>query len=173
MSALAGMWQRLLLMVGRGTIGSSDDTAKLQVLTCDLLEDERRPLENFQTYGLTANAPDGLEVLAAFVGADRSHGVVVAVGDRVYRLTGLAKGEVAIYDDLGQKVHLTRDGIVVEAPLVRITATEKVRLETPLLECTGEIRDLCEGDGRSMAEMRGVYNGHTHPPSGAGPSEAM
>jgi phage baseplate assembly protein V len=167
------MWQRLLLMVGRGTIGSSDDTARLQVLTCDLLDEERRPLENFQTYGVTANPPDGLEVLAAFVGGDRSHGVVVAVGDRVYRLTGLEKGEVAIYDDLGQKVHLTRNGIVIEAPLIRVVAAGKVRFETPLLECTGEIRDRCEGDGRSMAEMRGVYNGHTHPPSGAGPSEDM
>jgi phage gp45-like len=44
-----------------------------------------------------------------------SHPIVLVVGDRRYRLKNLQDGEVAIYDDLGQKVHLTRDGIRVDA----------------------------------------------------------
>jgi len=36
------------------------------------------------------------------------------VSDRRYRLTGLAEGEVALYDDLGHKVHLAREGIVID-----------------------------------------------------------
>ncbi|MDP1628864.1 phage baseplate assembly protein V [Parvibaculum sp.] len=171
MSVARTMWNRLALMLARGILTAVDDAKKLQVVSVDLLADESRPLENFQTYGLTANAPDGLEVLAAFLGGDRSHGIVVAVGDRVYRLKGLRKGEVALYDDLGQKVHLTRDGIAVEspteilatAPLVRVVAADRVRMETPLLEVTGEIRDLCDlPEGRTMSAMRGTFNAHTH-----------
>lgn len=55
-------------------------------------------------------------------------------------------------------------GIVIEGKTFPITlkSTIKVRLETPLLECTGEIKDRCESDGRSMEEMRNIYNGHNH-----------
>ena len=171
MSVARTMWTRILLMLARGVITAVNDASKLQVLQADLMADENRALENFQTYGLTANAPVGLEVLAVFPGGDRSHGIVVAVGDRKYRLRGLAQGEVALYDDLGQKVHLTRDRIEVEspteivatAPLIRAVASAKVRMETPLLECTGEIKDLCDTPlGRTMSSMRTVYNVHTH-----------
>ena len=51
-----------------------------------------------------------------FVNGNRSHGVAFVTGDRRYRLYKLVDGEVALHDDLGHQVHLTRDGIVVSAP---------------------------------------------------------
>lgn len=52
----------------------------------------------------------------AAVGGLRSHGIVIAVEDRRYRMTGLQSGEVALYDDLGQQVYLTREGILIKSP---------------------------------------------------------
>ena len=51
-----------------------------------------------------------------FFDGDRSHGIVFTIADRRYRLKPLKTGEVAIFDDLGQKVHLTRDGLEVYTP---------------------------------------------------------
>ncbi|WP_431477838.1 phage baseplate assembly protein domain-containing protein [Massilia eburnea] len=58
--------------------------------------------------GFTSVPKPGAEGVVVFVGGNRDHGLVIAVEDRRFRLKGLASGEVAIYDDQGQKVHLTR-----------------------------------------------------------------
>lgn len=42
---------------------------------------------------------------------------MICVADRQFRLKNIAPGEVALYDDLDQKVHLTREGIIVFTPL--------------------------------------------------------
>jgi phage gp45-like len=56
--------------------------------------------------------------------------VVISIEDRRYRLTGLAEGEVALYDDLGQVVHLRRGGLFLESPLnVTVKAGQTLRLE--------------------------------------------
>ena len=91
------------------------------------------------------------------------------VSDRRYRLKGLARGEVAVYDDQGQSVTLTRAGIVVNGggkPIVFKNAP-KARFEMSI-ESTGDIRDRCDSGGKSMAEMRLTYNGHTHKENGDG-----
>lgn len=91
------------------------------------------------------------------------------VADRRYRLQGLKTGEVALYDDIGQCVHLTRGGILIKGaglPMV-ITDTPKLRVEAPI-ECTGDITDNAESGGSSMAAMRAVYNNHDHPGDSGG-----
>lgn len=107
--------------------------------------------------------------MVLFPGGDRSHGMAVIVADRRYRLKGLARGEVAIYDDQGQSVTLTRGGIVVDGggkPIVFKNAP-KARFEMPI-ESTGDIKDYCDGSGKTMAQMRVTYNGHTHKENGDG-----
>lgn len=151
-------------MLARGTLTSLNRARKMQRIQAKLLGGEsKQSMEFFEQYGITSAPHDGAELLAAFMDGDRSHGVVICVADRRYRMV-IEQGEVAIYDDLEQCVHLTRDGIVIEGKTFPITlkSTIKVRLETPLLECTGEIKDRCESDGRSMEEMRNIYNGHNH-----------
>jgi phage baseplate assembly protein V len=54
------------------------------------------------------------------------------------------------------------ESCTLTAPLVTVAASTKVRFETPLLECTGPIKDNCDSGGVSMADMRQVYNGHNH-----------
>lgn len=170
---MAPIARRIGNMLARGSVAAVNAAGKMQSLQLRLLADETKDsVEHFEPYGFTSNPKPGAEVLAAFLDGDRSHGIVVVVADRRYRLAGLASGEMAIHDDLGQKVHLTRDGIVIDgaglpmviqnAPTVTVKAAIKVRVESPLLEVTGEIKDRCDSSGVSMYSMRTTYNGHTH-----------
>ncbi len=74
-------------------------------------------IEVMAHWGFTSHPHPGAECAYLSVGGVRAHGLVIAVDDRRYRLTNLVEGEVALYDDLGQVVHLTRAGIKVTSPL--------------------------------------------------------
>lgn len=168
------MSRRIGNLLSRGVVAAVDAARKMQSLQLRLLAGEPKDnVEHFEPYGWTSHPKANAEVIAVFFDGDRSHGVVLCVADRRYRLTGLAEGEVAIHDDLGQKVHLTRAGIVINgaglplvvqnAPTVTIKAATKVRMETAQLEVTGEIKDRCDlPTGKTMYSMRVTYNGHTH-----------
>jgi phage baseplate assembly protein V len=157
-------------VVTRGVITALDTAKKCQAVGLKLIAGEVKDnVEHLEPYGFTSAAKDGAEVLVVFPGGDRSHGVVVTVADRRYRLKGLARGEVAIYDDQGQSVTLTRKGIVVNGggkPII-FTNASKARFEMDI-EATGQIKDLCDSAGKTMAAMRMTYNGHTHKENGDG-----
>lgn len=72
------------------------------------------PTPSLLQYGFASRPFPGADAVVIFLNGDRSKGVVVAVGDQRYRFRNLVEGEVAISDDLGQAVHLTRSGIVVD-----------------------------------------------------------
>lgn len=115
---LAPFARRLRLMIGRAVVTAINDTGPIQVVQVKLLDGEvREGVENLHQYGFVSNTPGQREGLYFSVGADRDHGVMVCVGSRTYRLKALRTGEVAIHDDLDQKVHLTREGIVIYTPL--------------------------------------------------------
>ena len=102
-------------MLSRGAVTLANAAGKLQTLQVSLLADENKDVvEHFEPYGFTSCPKAGAEVLAAFLDGDRSHGVVVVAADRRYRIKALQAGEVAIYDDLGHKIKLTRTGIVID-----------------------------------------------------------
>lgn len=141
---LAGpIMRRLQNMLARGVVKLSDAAKKMQALQLDLLAGETADnLEHFEPYGFTSRPLPGAEALAAFVDGDRSHGIVVVVADRRYRMTNFEEGEVAIHDDQGQSVHLKRDGIVITGagkPIL-ITGTPTVTIDTPLTILTGDLQ---------------------------------
>jgi len=114
---LAPLARAVSNMLVRGTVVLVNATNKMQMLQLRLLSGEAKDgIEHFEPYGFTSNPQPGAEALTLFFGGDRSHGVTVIVADRRYRLTGLVKGEMAIHDDQGQKVHLKRDKILIETP---------------------------------------------------------
>lgn len=79
-----------------------------------------REYESWQPYGFQARPRPGAEAMILSMGSHPGERVVLLVGDRRYTLA-LEAGEVAIADDLGQKVHLTREGgIVVDANLIKL-----------------------------------------------------
>lgn len=116
--------RRVRSLVARGVVELVNDAAKMQALQLSIREGEVvDDAERFQSYGLTSHPHPGAEVIVLSVGGLADHPVVIAVDDRRYRLAGLAKGEVALYDDLGQKVHLKRDRIEVTSPRVVVLSS--------------------------------------------------
>jgi phage baseplate assembly protein V len=158
--------RRIENLLARGTLTAVNTARKMQRLNVKLLGGEQKQgVEYFDDYGFTSAPLAGAEVLSLFFDGDRSHGVCIRVADRRYRLA-VAAGEVAMYDDLGRKVHFTRAGLVVDGAshLVTVKSLVKVRVEAPSLECTGEIKDLCDTAGKTMSSMRSNYNSHDHNP---------
>lgn len=134
--------------------------------------------ELFQHYGFSSAPLPGAEYLAVPVGGNSKHTIVVASEDGRYRIA-LQDGEVSLYTDEGDYVHMKRGRVIeVTTETLLIKAASKVRLETPLVEMTGNLR--VEGDiaasgevadhTRSMNGDREIYNVHIHPP-GAPPSQ--
>lgn len=120
---------RVRLTVGRCVLAAVNDDLKLQGVQVELLSGEVRDgCERMQDYGFTSHPHPGAEGVALAVGGSRDHVLVLAVGDRRYRLKGLEQGEVAMYSDEGDSVVLKR-GRVIE-----VTAGTKVVLTTPLVE---------------------------------------
>lgn len=118
---------RVEMMIARGVVRLVNDGGKLQVVQLGLLQGETRVLERFQSYGFTGHPHPGAEAVVLFRGGDRDHGLVVVVDDRRYRLKALAAGEVAMYDDLGKKIHFKRDGTFeAVAPKLVINVTGDV-----------------------------------------------
>lgn len=135
------------MMVGRAILRLADDSAGSQMVQVDLLADETSgDLEHLQAYGLTSVPLAGADGLFLSVAGSRSNGVVLAVGDRRYRLTGLQKGEVALYDDQGQKVHLKRDGISIET-------THKVTVTAPHVVVISDDVQLGAEGGLAVARV--------------------
>jgi len=138
--------RRVATLAARGVVRLVRDTHLLQEIQATLLAGETAErLERFQEYGLTSvpkrPSPDGqAEAIVLHLGGGRDHGVIVAVDDRRHRLKGLAEGEVALYDDLGTKVHLKRGG---ELLLSAVT----VKADAPTIHLDGADVDI---DGSSI-----------------------
>ena len=158
-------------MVGRAVINLVNDATRLQALQVTMMADQvADDVERFQQYGVTSVPLPGAEGIALAVGGSTAHTVVISVDDRRYRLTGLQGGEVALYDDLGHKVHLTRNGIVIDGAGQQVTMMNlsKLRVEAGI-ESTGAIKDHCDApEGRTMAQMRDTFVSHDHISSAAG-----
>lgn len=101
----------------RVTLSKIDDSKKVQEVDINILQDETKEgVERFQNYGFSSvplkqKGKQVAEAIVAFLGGNRSHGVVIATDDRRYRPKDLKEGESVIYDHQGQQIHLSNDGI--------------------------------------------------------------
>lgn len=152
-------------ILGRGVLSASNEETKLRSIDAEYLPGEiLEGLEHFEPYGFGSRAVKGSEVLSVFFNGDRSHGVVLVTADRRYRLR-LEEGEVAVFDDQGQKIHLKRDGILVSTPKnltaavggnfdATVTGTSKIKtqaltIDSPDTTVTGNltVQKLITGTG--------------------------
>ena len=124
--------ERIKRLALRGVVTLINSALKLQAVQLktlgNLLLDG---LEHFEPFGLTANAKPGAEAIVLSLGGSLGNAIVIAVADRRYRLTGLASGEVALYDAFGNTIVLHQDHIA-------INGLSKVTVNSPLVSLGGD-----------------------------------
>lgn len=127
-----------------------------------------------QHYGFSSAPLAGAEYVVIPIGGNSSHCVVVASEDGRYRLQ-LKDGEVSLYTDEGDYVHMKRGRVIeVVTDELLFKVKNKVRIETPLVEMSGDLHvegsikadSEIEDHTRSMQADRDLYNVHDH---GGGP----
>ncbi|ERM14361.1 hypothetical protein L585_08520 [Pantoea ananatis BRT175] len=162
---------RIAGLLGVGRITGLDDSGVVQKVQY------QTPLEaasatRMAEFGFTSGLPVGTDVILGFLGGDRSNPVVIASGHQTFRLVGLNPGESAMYNQWGLFVRLTEQGIEIEAKgqdvtvsnarKLTATATDSVRLNTPVLYVTGDVVDNCDTNSVSVKALRDKYNDHSH-----------
>ena len=118
-------------------------------------------IERFQPYGLTSCPHNGSEAMLLFVGADRSHPVAVVVDDRRYRLKNLKPGEVVLYTDEGDYIHLKRGNIIEVSTKKLVVNAEKIIVESKDLtvnakKITVESEDLTVNAKKTKVESDSI-----------------
>ena len=168
MSEYEPLARRFANILTKGVLSIINSATGRQTAQVSMMAEESASLPYVETYGFTSCPNPGAEIVAAFFDGDKSHGVVIKIDDRRYRLKGLKSGEVAIYDDAEQSIVLTKNGIVIDGggKPVTVKNTPKMTFDTPLATFTGnivangEIAD--QGGQKSMSGMRSTFNAHTH-----------
>lgn len=169
---LRQLGRRVAMMIGLGKITGYGDAGGIQKLQYQTPLEVRGDTPRMAEFGFSSGLPVGTDVVLAYLGGDRSSAVIVASNNQQYRQSGLKSGETLIYNQWGMFVKLTENGIEVEAKgkpvtvanatTVTVTATEKIRLETPRLEVTGDVIDNCDSNGATLKALRDAHNDHYH-----------
>ena len=126
-------WRRRIMgIVRRLTVSGSTDALGLQRLAIETLKDvAQNDVERVQNYGFTSRPLDGAEGVVIYMAGNQDHGVVIAVDDARYRIKSMEKGEVAIYTDEGDRIHLRRNNeIEIVTGKLNIFAEAEVNIET-------------------------------------------
>lgn len=176
--AIQRVYQRILHVIGRGRITTGNDAGSVQLQQVKLGPDEIIDnVPRLAEFGMTSMPPVGSDAVLVFIAGARSNGAIIATGHQASRPKNLQAGETMLYSQDGKSVYLTAaGGILVEAKgqavtvnnatTVTINAATKVRMNTPLLEVSGDIIDNAGSNTNTVAQMRAIYDGHSHPVPG-------
>lgn len=91
----------------------------------------RDKVQHAQAYGFCSRPLVGAEAVTLNLGGNAAQSICIVVSDRRYVMQ-LAEGEVALHDDQGQQIYLTRDGIVIQSPLA-------INVQAPKIEMLGDV----------------------------------
>ncbi|HDR2353267.1 TPA: phage baseplate assembly protein [Enterobacter roggenkampii] len=174
MKSVFGRLERTIQnLLARAVVTGLNTASKCQILQVELMPGEpKENVEHLEPYGFTSAPLTGAEGFALFPDGDRSHGVILMVADRRYRIKGLQAGEVAIYTDEGDSITLKRgktmvlqtDNLVADTKTCAFNASEKITLNSPLVEATKDVKaggDMSDKKS-SMQALRDTYNDHDH-----------
>ncbi|MGT3353865.1 phage baseplate assembly protein domain-containing protein [Yersinia enterocolitica] len=169
---LAKLYRQIKMMIGVGRVTGSHDGSSVQTVQYQTPLEVRSDTPRLAEFGFSSGLPAGTDVVIGFLGGDRSSAVIIGSNHQSFRHVGLNSGETVIYSQWGQYVKLTEAGIIIEAngqPVtvnnateVTINAAEKVRLNTPLLEVSGDIVDNAGSNNTTLKTLREAYNAHNH-----------
>lgn len=172
--AVDSLLRRIMLIVGRGKLTGCTD-GKRQFMQFTALRGEVKDyVERVQEYGFSSNPLAGAQVLFICMGGNRDHPVIISADDPRYRPADLQAGEVCLYTDEGDFIRLRRNReIEISTARLIIKASDEVRVETPEFNVTGDIRDRCDENGRTLYQFRDIYDDHHHPENDdGGPTDA-
>lgn len=133
---------RLYTMITRAVLETVNDAGKMQLLKLGLFAgEERSDVERFQNYGFTSHPLDGAEAITVSVGGNRDHLIAIVVDDRRFRFKAMEKGEVAMFTDEGDVIHMKRGGVI------QIIASSKVDVDADLVELgNGTLEKILNGE---------------------------
>jgi phage baseplate assembly protein V len=127
-------------------------------------------------FGFASSPPLDSEVMLVAPAGDRTQTIALGTNHQPSRPKILKAGDAILYDVRGAMVWLSADGIIIDgaglpivvrnSPTVTVTAVEKITLDAPLTECTGNFKAdrLLTGDGSpiELGALRDAYNAHKH-----------
>jgi phage baseplate assembly protein V len=110
---LHSITNKIFLLLGRGIVKAMTSNTGTQGVQVVALSGETiSDIERMEEYGFTAVPEVDSEAAIGFLNGNRDQGIVICIADRRYRPTGLASGEVSVYDKNGSKVLLKADGSI-------------------------------------------------------------
>lgn len=162
-------------VLARGVVVLANSARKLQSLQLRITAGEvKDDIEHLEPYGFTSCPLAGAEALVGFLG-DRSHGVVIMVADRRFRLQGLKPGEVALHTDQGDSLVFRRGRVIeIETMTLKVKAGESVHFDTPIIRTTGRIESVGDQVAGGISQIEHVHDnvlngqGSTNKPVGGG-----
>jgi phage baseplate assembly protein V len=119
---LVRLWTRVRMMLSSGRVAIVDDSGVVQKMQGVLsLAEVIDQLQRAAEFGFTSNPPVGSDMLVAFIGGERTKGIVLGTNHPGSRPTGLQPGEAMLYSLAGQRVYLSAGGIVIDAAGTPVT----------------------------------------------------
>lgn len=163
-------------------------TGKVQLIDVTGRGEDYTDKELFQHYGFASRPLKDAEGIMLFIGGV-DNAVVIATEDRRYRVA-LESGEVALYSDEGDSIHLKRGKqmeiksggkITIDAPDVKVNASIKAEVIAPLVSVSAATKVDVVSAAVNLGAAAGVkpilnedfitlFNTHTHD-GGSAPSQ--
>ncbi|MBL7233388.1 phage baseplate assembly protein domain-containing protein [Komagataeibacter oboediens] len=107
----------MALGIGRQTADTNEAPNTPTVQVALAAGEIRADVPIIQEYGLASRPVPGSDLVMAFIGGDRTRGVVIATGDQRGRPKNLQPGEVCLYHPAtGSRIWLKADGSIAIAP---------------------------------------------------------
>ena len=103
---------RVMLMVNRGVVTSTDDSQKLQTMQVKVLAGEtKKAVPSVQHFGFSSHTPAGSDVVMLCTNGNRENSVIIGTESRQYRYINLAEGDSIHYNKNGKFIHIKGDDI--------------------------------------------------------------
>lgn len=164
-----------LVRIGKVALTNQGKTQSLQIETT-----KGETLDNvkfIEPYGFTAVPLNGSETVVVNIGANGANPIALVVGGRLFRLQDLKQGEVAIYTDEGDKIHLKRGReiavkttkFVIDADEIQMNGKVSISKTLDVEENIKSKAEIADKTG-NMTTIRTVYNAHAHKDSANAPT---
>jgi phage baseplate assembly protein V len=154
----AKLWRRIWNTLAAVTVTQADDTGPVMLLQLKIGYIENNDMvPAVQQFGFASVPPLQSDGVAAFVGGDRSNGVVIGTNNQGARFKGKQPGESVVHNGFGVSIYLAKTGLVIDGGGMNITINNAPTVtQNGDLNVTGEIR---RGFGTG-AEV--TLGGHEH-----------